>query len=142
MGSDGNGYKNLIVPSKNLKIGNKTLKKNKIYMNGSNVFLFTLNKVKECFDQILVKSKLEKSKVDFFIFHQASKFVLENLVRKVGIDKKKNIINLNKVGNTVSASIPIALKMALQNKKVKKNSKVLLLGFGVGYSWGGCIIEC
>ena len=142
LGSDGNGYKNLIVPSKNMKIRNKILKKNKIYMDGSNVFLFTLNKVKECFNQILKKSKLEKNKVDYYIFHQASKFVLENLVRKIGIDKKKNIVNLDKVGNTVSASIPIALKMALQKKKVKKNSKVLLLGFGVGYSWGGCIIEC
>ena len=85
---------------------------------------------------------MEKNKVDYYIFHQASKFVLENLVRKIGIDKKKNIVNLDKVGNTVSASIPIALKMALQKKKIKKNSKVLLLGFGVGYSWGGCIIEC
>ena len=53
LGSDGNGYKNLIVPSKNMKIRNKILKKNKIYMDGSNVFLFTLNKVKECFNQIL-----------------------------------------------------------------------------------------
>ena len=59
---------------------------------------------------------MEKNKVDYYIFHQASKFVLENLVRKIGIDKKKNIVNLDKVGNTVSASIPIALKMALQKK--------------------------
>ena len=88
-------------------------------MDGSNVFLFTLNKVKECFNQILKKSKLEKNKVDYYIFHQASKFVLENLVRKIGIDKK-NIVNLDKVGNTVSASIPIALKMALQKKKLKE----------------------
>ena len=111
-------------------------------MDGSKVFLFTLKKVKECFDEVLNKSNLEKSKIDYFVFHQASKFIIDNIVRKLGIDQKKNIINFNQIGNTVSSSIPIALKMALKKKKIKKKSKVLLLGFGVGYSWGGCIIEC
>tara|TARA_A100001035_G_scaffold210789_1_gene170659 strand:+ start:452 stop:1411 length:960 start_codon:yes stop_codon:yes gene_type:complete len=142
LGSDGSGYKNLIVPSKNIKIKDKVLKKNKIHMDGSKVFLFTLKKVKECFDEVLNKSNLEKSKIDYFVFHQASKFIIDNIVRKLGIDQKKNIINFNQIGNTVSSSIPIALKMALKKKKIKKKSKVLLLGFGVGYSWGGCIIEC
>jgi 3-oxoacyl-[acyl-carrier-protein] synthase-3 len=142
LGSDGSGYKNLIVPSKNIKIRDKILKKNKIYMDGSKVFLFTLNKVQECFYDVLRKSNLKKNEIDYFIFHQASKFIIDNIVRKLGIDKKKNIINLNQIGNTVSSSIPIALKMALKKKKIKKKSKVLLLGFGVGYSWGGCIIEC
>ena len=121
LGSDGKGYKNLIVPSKDTKIHNKILKKNKIYMDGSKVFLFTLNKVKECFNEVLNKANLDKDKIDFFIFHQASKFVIDNIIRKLEIDPKKNIINLNQVGNTVSASIPIALKMALEKKKSKKN---------------------
>ena len=83
-------------------------------MDGSKVFLFTLNKVKECFNEVLNKANLDKDKIDFFIFHQASKFVIDNIIRKLEIDPEKNIINLNQVGNTVSASIPIALKMTLE----------------------------
>ena len=71
-----------------------------------------------------------------------SKLVLDNLIRKIGLDRKKVINNIHLVGNTVSASIPIALKMAQKKNIIKKNSKILLLGFGVGYSWGGCIVEC
>ena len=58
------------------------------------------------------------------------------------LDENKFIIDLKDVGNTVSASIPIALKRSMNNKKITKNSKILLLGFGVGYSWGGCLIKC
>jgi len=143
LGSDGSGYKNLIVPNRNMKLSKyKLIKKNKLYMDGSKVFLFTLTKVKECFDKIIKKSGIKKEEIDYYVFHQASKFVLENLKRKMNLKSSKIIINLNQIGNTVSASIPIALKMAQEKKKLKKKSKILLLGFGVGYSWGGCIVEC
>jgi 3-oxoacyl-[acyl-carrier-protein] synthase-3 len=143
LGSDGSGYENLIVPlpGKNIKFKNKKLLKNKIFMDGAKVFMFTLSTVKSCFLNILKKSKILKKDIDYFVFHQASKKVLDNLSRKLDLDKNKVIKNYNLIGNTVSASIPIALKMAKKRKILKKNSKIMILGFGVGYSWGGCIIK-
>ena len=143
LGSEGRGYKNLIVPHKDYIFDKlPKLKKNQLHMDGSKVYMFTLMKVKECFEKIISKSKIKKKDIDFFLFHQASKFVLENLQRKLMLDENKFIIDLKDVGNTVSASIPIALKRSMNNKKITKNSKILLLGFGVGYSWGGCLIKC
>ena len=139
LGSDGSGYENLIVPlsQKNIKLKNSKLVKNKIFMDGAKVFMFTLSTVKICFYNILKKSKISKKDIDYFVFHQASKKVIDNLIRKLNLDKNKVIKNYNLIGNTVSSSIPIALKMA----NIKKNKKIMLLGFGVGYSWGGCIIK-
>lgn len=142
LGTNGNGHHNLMVPSKDISIKNYKIKKGNLYMDGSAVFLFTLSAVKKCFIEILKKSKLKKDNIDYIVFHQASKLVLENLVRKLDLDKKKVINNLDNVGNTVSASIPIALKTLINKNKIRKNSTVLLLGFGVGYSWGGCIVKC
>jgi len=65
----------------------------------------------------------------------------EYLRKKIGIPKEKYYLNLLYTGNTVSATIPIAIKDSLDNKLIKKDDKVLLIGFGVGYSWGGTIIK-
>ena len=68
--------------------------------------------------------------------------MLEHLRRKLRIPSEKFYINLEKTGNTVSATIPIALKDCLDKGLIKKGSKVLLSGFGVGYSWGATILKC
>ena len=107
-------------------------------MSGSDVYLFTLNKI-----PTLVKNylKIIKNKnFDFYIFHQASRLILESLRNKLDINKKKFVIDL-KYGNTTSSSIPIALKNMIDNKKIKKNQKILVCGFGVGLAWGITSIE-
>ena len=79
--------------------------------------------------------------IDLFVFHQANKFML-NTIRKVcAIEKDKFYINLEKTGNTVSSTLPIALKDLINNSIFTKDMNILLTGFGVGYSWGGCIIK-
>ena len=70
-----------------------------------------------------------------FIFHQASKLILESLRNKLFIKNEKFIIDL-KYGNTTSSSIPIALKRAMEQKKIKKNHRIIVCGFGVGLAWG------
>ena len=142
LGTDGGGYHNLIVPEKDIIIKNNKIRKNTLYMNGSSVFLFTLSTVEKCFYEILKKGNLKKNDIDYFIFHQASQLVLNNIIRKLNLDNKKVFNSLSYTGNTVSASIPMALKVLTTKNKIAKNSRVLLLGFGVGYSWGGCTIKC
>lgn len=141
LGTDGEGYQNLIVPEKDIIIKNNKIRKNTLYMDGSSVFLFTLSTVEKCFFEILKKAKLKKDDIDYFVFHQASQLVLNNLIRKLNLNKNKVINTLSVTGNTVSASIPIALKIFQSKKKITKNSRLLLLGFGVGYSWGGCTLK-
>ena len=79
--------------------------------------------------------------IDMFIFHQASKVALNSLTRILKIKPEKAYQNLDRIGNTVSASIPIALKEALKAKRISKGDKVLLCGFGAGLSWGSAIVE-
>ncbi len=138
-GTDGSGYNNLIV--ENLRFKKIEDKSTYLYMDGAKVLLFTLSKVPELVQNILLKTKLQIDDIDWFIFHQASKIVLDSLIQKINIPKEKVFSNIEHIGNTVSASIPIALKDASAKNFFQKKSKAMILGFGVGYSWGGCIIE-
>ncbi|MBQ0031776.1 MAG: 3-oxoacyl-ACP synthase, partial [bacterium] len=80
--------------------------------------------------------------VDLFVFHQANKFMLDT-IRKVNlIPKAKFYVNLEDTGNTVSSTIPIALRRAGENGILQQGMKVMILGFGVGLSWGGTILHC
>ena len=88
---------------------------------------------------VLSKNNLQKEDVDLFVFHQANKYMLEHLRKKLKIEEVKFFDNLAFVGNTVSSTIPIALCDAREQGKLKGN--VLLAGFGVGLSWGATVIR-
>ena len=102
-------------------------------MSGSDVYLFTLNKIPKLIKKYL--NIIKDNYDNFFIFHQASKLILESLLDKLDIKKEKFIIDL-KYGNTTSSSIPIALKRAMERKTIKKNQRIIICGFGVGLAWG------
>jgi len=112
-----------------------------IHMDGMGVLVFVNSKVPKQIRSLLERNNLSINEIDLFIFHQASKMALESLTRLLKIPSEKVFNNLSKIGNTVSASIPIALKMALREGVAKPGDKVLLCGFGVGLSWGSAIIE-
>lgn len=112
-----------------------------IHMNGFAVWKFISNTVPQQIDDILHRNKLTIDNIDQFIFHQASKLTIDSLVKVLNIDPSKVYLNLHRVGNTVSASIPIAFKDAIDDEKVKKGDVLLLSGFGVGLSWGSAIIK-
>ncbi len=112
-----------------------------IYMNGSKVALFTIKRVPISIMKLLKKNKLKIANIDKFIFHQASKFVLNQIYRILKINKNKVYENYQKYGNTVSSSIPIALKEAANKKLIKNNDNVILSGFGVGLSWSSVLIK-
>ena len=110
-------------------------------MNGPAVMLFTLNKVVKSVKKVLTESNLKIDNIDFFLFHQASKIVLDELRSKLKIDQAKMPSNLRDIGNTVSCTIPLLIKELKSKEELKTGTKILLSGFGVGLSWATCIIE-
>lgn len=129
-GTDGSGADKLI-----LREGEN------LHMDGPDIFNFTLDIVPKTMDEVCAKNGITRDQVDLFVFHQANKFMLDT-IRKVNfIPKDKFYIDLEDTGNTVSSTIPIALKRAADNGILQKNMKVMLLGFGVGLSWAGTMIS-
>jgi 3-oxoacyl-[acyl-carrier-protein] synthase-3 len=151
VGTDGRGAENLIVKRGGMryqKVDNQDITKdefgnarneNYLLMNGSEIFNFTSEMVPLLVQDALVKNSLPFDEVDLFVFHQANKFMLNHLRKKLKIPEDKFYYFLENCGNTVSSTIPIALAEALKAGKATGN--VLLAGFGVGYSWGGTILK-
>lgn len=113
----------------------------RMIMNGTNVFLFAMKRVPGLVKETLEKNKLSINDVDLFIFHQANSFLLEVLRKKIKIPAEKFFTNIESYGNSTSSSIPVALKDAEQQGKLKRGMKVLLAGFGIGNSWAATIID-
>ncbi len=132
--TDGSGYKNLIFKSN----GFETKKGTHLEMKGSKIFEFAINEVPKQIKSLLNKKSLNVNDVDFYILHQANKFLIESIIKKIEIPTDKNLTSIEKFGNTNSASIPVTI---LNNKKKLKNVKVLISGFGVGYSWASALIN-
>jgi 3-oxoacyl-[acyl-carrier-protein] synthase-3 len=110
-------------------------------MNGPEIFNFTIQSIPSVVQNVLSKNNLNLDQIDYFIFHQANKFMLDYLRKKIKIPQEKFYNNMLLTGNTVSATIPIALKESIDNQIVKPGNKIMLVGFGVGYSWGATILE-
>ena len=118
-----------------------TNKRPELFMDGRKVLLFTMDIVPNIVNQTLKKNKTSYKNLKYVIFHQASKIVLENLVRKLNIPESKVFTNFNKFGNTVSSTIPLCLHELKEKNMIKKGDKILICGFGVGLSEGSTIIE-
>ena len=100
---------------------------------------FTIKNIPNLILNILDKNDLSLNDIDLYVFHQANKFMLNHLRKKIGIPPEKFLVDMEDTGNTVSSSIPIIL--AKHYEQFKSSKRVLLCGFGVGYSWGTCLIE-
>ena len=109
------------------------------HMNGGDVFNFVLREVPKNIRNTFKLSNFEQEKIDFFIFHQANKFMNEYLVKKLKIDMKKTPSTISKYGNTSSVSIPITIVDQLKGK-TSGYMNLFLCGFGVGMSWASAII--
>lgn len=150
LGTDGRGAKNLIVtsgghrnPQKSNVISwdesNNPISEDHLYMNGSEILNFTLEAVPIMVKDTLEKNDLTLDEIELVVFHQANKYMLNFLRRKLKIEPEKFFYFMENVGNTVSSTIPIALYEAQKENKLHNN--VLLAGFGVGYSWAGTILK-
>jgi 3-oxoacyl-[acyl-carrier-protein] synthase III len=141
MGTDGNGYKDLIVERGASRDGFQYANKAKLFMNGSKIFMFTIGNIPKSVKKLLKISKIKKEKIKLFFFHQGSKVILNSLKNALKLPNNKVYNNLRFLGNTVSSTIPFSLKQANKEKKIKNNDLIVLSGFGVGLSWGSCIIK-
>lgn len=152
LGTDGSGANHLIVKtgaSKQKTATGQSVEDEEghvwyddyLYMNGGAIFNFTLDAVPAMMAQVLEKNGMQKDDVDYYVFHQANKFML-NTIRKICVlPKDKFYVNLAETGNTVSSTVLIGLKDCLDNQTIKTGDKVMVAGFGVGLSWGGTMLK-
>ena len=152
LGTDGSGAANLMVRSGAARQPEKTGRfavdddghtnyEDYLYMNGSAIFNFTLETVPPLMKSLLAKSGLEKADVDYFVFHQANKYMLSTLRKVCGIPADKFYVDLEETGNTVSSTILIGLKECQESGKIVPGAKVMICGFGVGLSYGACLLQ-
>lgn len=152
LGTDGSGYKHLIIETGGSRNKEKTGEIGEdedghikyddyLYMNGSAIFNFTLDAVPKIIKETLAKNNLSSDEIDYYVFHQANKFML-NTIRKVcALPQDKFYNNLEDTGNTVSSTVLIALKQCVDNHIICSGNYVMIAGFGVGLSWGGLVLK-
>lgn len=153
-GTDGTGASALIVEAGGARLkrsdetglaemdgsGNWRSRDN-LYMNGPAVMNFTLREVPKMFREIKQSAGLEDENIDFLIMHQANKFMLDALVKKMGFAADRTPYVFENMGNTVSSTIPFVLENLYETRQIVSGKTALLLGFGVGLSWAGCVIK-
>lgn len=151
--TDGSGFDKLIVKNSGMRFKDEETKdifdengvfvKNdkNLFMDGRAVFNFTSFQVPPIIDQVLKKNNQELEDIDLFIFHQANTFMMQFIRKRCKIPEEKFFIYIKDCANTVSSTIPIAITEAIEQGKIKKGSKVLLAGFGVGLSIASTIVE-
>ena len=113
----------------------------RIFMHGQPTFKFAVKAVPYCIDQVLERSGKTMDDVDFFVFHQANARIIDLAVRKYHIPPEKYYKNIQKYGNTSAASIPLVISELHDLGKVGPGSRILVVGFGGGLTWGGAMIE-
>ena len=139
-GTDGAGHNNAIMKNFGNKYRlSKNKKDNNLFLDGPGLYDFALNGIPNQIQIFLKKNKIKFNQIDYFVFHQANKFMLKGLQRKMKIPNNRIIIDMKNTGNTTSSSIPIVMKK--HEKKFQKGNKILLAGFGGGLSWGICLLK-
>lgn len=150
LGTDGSGAENLIVKTGGARNKNplgdiswnesgNPVSSDYLFMEGTAIFNFTIDVVPKTVSEVLAKNALAMEDVNLFVFHQANKYILNFLRKKIKIPEEKFFYFMENTGNTVSSTLPICLCEARRQGRL--DGKILLSGFGVGYSWGACVLE-
>jgi 3-oxoacyl-[acyl-carrier-protein] synthase-3 len=154
-GTDGAGAQNLIVksgamrhrvadldPASVVPDENGAIRSDShLYMNGPEIFNFTLKAVPAAVERLSTLSGIATESVDLFVFHQANAFMLSHLRRKLKLPEDRFVVCLKHCGNTVSSTIPIALEETMLSGRLHEGMTVMLVGFGVGLSWGATLVR-
>ena len=153
LGTDGRGQENLIIRNGGMKhrydpgaelqehAPGCLASANDLFMNGPAIFNFTIEVIPKLLQNTLHKNNLSMDQVDLFLFHQANAYMLNFLRKTTRIPSDKFAIDMEDTGNTVSASIPVLLEKMTREGSVRRGNKLLLAGFGVGYSYGGVVVD-
>lgn len=141
--SDGKGWKHFIIKSGGMRqppvCAGAFDYSDKISMNGMQVVNLVNHQVVKHIVKILAKHKLSPDQIDQFFLHQASGLAIAAISQKLNIGPDKAYVNIGRIGNTVSSSLPILIKDYFSQTTLTSGSKVLLCGFGVGFSWGSIL---
>lgn len=151
-GTDGSGYEHIIIRNgacKNKKMtgasvtdeSGNTYYDDYFAMNGEAVFSFTVDRIPTLIDGTLKANDISRDQIDYFVFHQANKFMLNTLRKINGIPKEKFFVDISDTGNTTSSTVPIGICKSLANGSIRNGTSVMVAGFGVGLSWAGTILK-
>jgi 3-oxoacyl-[acyl-carrier-protein] synthase-3 len=151
-GTDGSGANNLIVPAGGMRCprspetgaaqadeGGNVRAMDNLFMDGAEIFNFTLRVVPKTVSAVLSRAGKTLDDIDLFFFHQANQYMLDHLRKRLKIPEERFYLALKHCGNTVSSTIPIALRHALDDGALFHGKIAMLVGFGVGYSWGATL---
>lgn len=137
LGTDGSGALSLVAH--NSGVVRDPAKSSFLQMNGREIFKFSVEAVPQCVNRLLARSQLGVGQIDLFVFHQANRYMLREIQKRLEIRDERMLIDLQHTGNTVSSSIPIALERRLAREPLPAGSRIVLCGFGVGLSWGSVL---
>ncbi len=112
-----------------------------IHMNGGEVYKFAVRQVPECIEEVLEAAGLSAEEIELYVLHQANIRILEAIAKRLGVDMERFPHNLERVGNTSSAAIPLLLDELNKSGKIKRGMKLVLAGFGAGLSYGACVMR-
>lgn len=110
-------------------------------MDGNAVFAFTINDVVNSIEETMEHFSLDKEAIDYYVFHQGQKLIVDNLADSCGIPESKMLYSLRDYGNTSGASIPLSICNEAHKLKQKEKARLYLCGFGVGLQWGSIILD-
>jgi 3-oxoacyl-[acyl-carrier-protein] synthase III len=140
LGSDGEGGKDLAVPAGGSRRPptEQTVQQELhfLQMNGREVYKFATRVLVSSAEKLLEECGLTVDDIDLYIPHQANKRIIDHAARNLGIPEEKVFVNLQKYGNTSSASIPLCLAEAVAGGRLTKGTRVLMTGMGAGLTWG------
>ena len=141
--SDADKNDDLILDNKNILFTQfeNTICPNFVKMNGKVIYQFALKVVPEITNKLLDKLNLKVNQIDYFIPHQANQRIIDSVAKILGLNEHQIISNIEKVGNTSAASIPLAIDDGLESKKIKAPCKMILVGFGAGLTWGAVALN-
>jgi 3-oxoacyl-[acyl-carrier-protein] synthase-3 len=112
-----------------------------IRMNGREVFKHAVRSMSEAATRALDDAKLTSADIDLMIPHQANIRIIEATAKHAGIPMEKVYVNVDRYGNTSAASVPIALDEAVETGRIREGSRVLLVAFGAGFTWGAMVLQ-
>jgi 3-oxoacyl-[acyl-carrier-protein] synthase-3 len=145
-GTDGSGADTLLVnqggarhPEDAHQPRHRQRWKSQLYMDGPSLINFTVAAIPKLVESILEKAQLPMEEIDLFLFHQATYKLLEMLRERLGLEEDRLPIVLRDYGNTVSCTLPIVIDEMRKRGRTGPTSKQMMVGFGVGWSWAGCI---
>ena len=110
-----------------------------VYMEGNRIYKYAIKSMYAACDELLKRNNLSTTDIDWVIPHQANLRIIEGLAEKMRVPLSKVIVNIEKYGNTSSATVPVATDEAIRNKKIRRGDIMLLTSFGAGLTWGAVL---